>query len=388
MDFSKSLPYYRKVFAALLSFWGYFLVKYLGEAFVLSFYVNADTQFVGIHPSYAYICLIFGLVLLVPYSYDTALCDEKGCYEYILALDEKAEFSFKNELMTQLRNPLFYVGIAIWLLFAAICYGFWWGLLITAISALTELFARRSWFFARKSIDRLKPDKIYAIAIIKHILLWAGIICGAIFAVGMIKLGFASVWNTLKYVVAGIIILSVVLAILLRIRNLFRVLRVQKRFFARLEQVCRDNGIRFRRPMNIYSSTLLSRNIGFVLESRHKRYNCIVVPTLRRSTPLYFVEKGVIQRIKSFKILKIEVSNRDKFIEYRFKDSEREQQNILLLSPVPREIFVGPPGNPTPTDNGEDFHGALIYTGSAFCNYLERELADNRIYEKKSNISH
>lgn len=380
MDARKFFPFFRKAMLSALSFWGYFVIRIFATAFVTALYTDSDTAFEGFPPSYGIVCALVSAVVLALFSFDSYVCDPVYCLNYLDETDPESEkFELGHEFKELLHTPSFYVGIGIWAFFSLITLGFAEMSVCVAVNVFAELLARRRWFSERNRKGLVKkPKRPYAVSLFAHILLWLLIASGAILCVGMLKMSLGSIAGLVAYALSFAVCVAVsVLAFLFFYRRI-RAIRIQKRLMKKISAVCRANGIRFREPKNIYSAALLQKVSSFTLEHRHIRFNCILIPTLLRKTPLYFLGNGTVKRVHTFYFFRIELFKREKIIEYKFNKTGSDEKNIILLSPIPRAFYLGPVGNPTDGDNSSEIDNALIYSGSAFCNYVERTVSQKK----------
>jgi hypothetical protein len=70
-------------------------------------------------------------------------------------------------------------------------------------------------------------------------------------------------------------------------------------------------------------------------------------------------------------------------LKYHLERPQKGEKNVIILSPIPREFFIGERGNASNGDFNSEVDTALIYSGSEFCNYIERVISENRIYDKE-----
>lgn len=389
MDARKYFPFFRKALIAALSFWGYFVVRIFTVAVVTAIYTDSDTMFVGLHPSYGIACALASIIVLFIYAFDSYACDTVYCLNYLDEIDPEAEnFIFKDEFKRLLKTKTFFVGIGIWAFFSLITWSFLEMLACVFINVICELFARRQWFNGREHRDLVKRSKRpYALTLVGHTLLWFALFFGMILCVGALKMSLGSIIGLVAYVLSIVLCAVAVLLVVLFFYRRIRAIRIQKRLMNKLEKLSRANGLRFRKPQNIYSTVLLQKVSCFTLEHKHLSFNCVLIPTISRKTPLYFIGNGIVKRVRTFYFFKIELFKRERVITYKLKKPAENERNIILLSPIPRAFYLGPVGNPTEGDNSSEIDNALIYSGSAFCNYAERLLSQEHIYEKEA-INH
>lgn len=372
MELRKYFPCFRKALLSTLAFWGCYFLRVFAQAFVIALYTDADTKFDGLPPIVNYLIPAVCFLAAFPYFYDCFLCDFAETKRYYETLNSES-FSIVNELKSRLHNAEFIVTHSVFAFWMLCVYGFLNAFAYTALYMLCELLARRAWFKSRAASERVKQKRFpYAVYLVAIALRYCLMIFGLIFLVGIVKMSIGSIWGIVSAVIIASIALSVAITLALFVYWRIRAIKIQRRLFKKLRTVSRENGLRFKEPKGVYSALLLQKPLYFTLESRHKSFNIVLVPTLLRKTPLYFLGDGVIERVRSFYFMRVELFKKSSYIEYKLAQGRENTQNVILLSPVPRQIFIGPVGAPTEADNASVVDNALLYTGTAFCNFIER----------------
>lgn len=377
MEPEKYLPYFRRALLAVITCCGYFFLRYFVEALVLAVFVNSDTLFEGYPPIVFVLIPLLSFLIFIPYCYECFLGDFVETKRYYETLADEEKFTVLGELKKCARTPEFIITRLVFTFLLWLLLGFFNMLVYTAMSVFCELFARRRWYNGRKAGVSLQPKKRpYALYLLATVLRYNLSVFGIIFLVGMVKVSIGSVWG----IIGRALLVGVVAAISVTVFLFFywriRAIKVQLRLFKKLNAVCRQNGVRFRQPKGIYSALLMQKPLYFALEHKKICFDILLVPTLLRKTPLYFLGDGVIQRVRRFYFFKVEVFSRSSFMEYKLPPVKDGRQSIILLSPIPRQFYVGPVGNPSEGDNSSAVDNALIYSGTAFCNYIERRCSD------------
>lgn len=393
----------RKAILSTIAFWGYFLVRTLLYGFVAVFFENEETRLFGYPEEFVVIATVLGCILALFIFYDYHLCDYIKEKEYVESLDEDYTFSLKNEIKTAFKSPEFLVGQGV-IVFWCICVKSVYFIPTVLFSLIAEFWARKNWFNARNFFGKKKKKKgIYAFRLMLHIGVWAFNFIGGIFIVALLKSGFTPIVTALKNYVVIIFWAIIIMAVLSFVLHRLRAIKVQYKTIRRLKNLAKENRMKLKLPKHPYISVLLQRIEPFSLEHRNITVNGIIVPTILRKTPLYFLGDGLIQRTRTYYFFKIELFSKHKFMHYSFPESKRGEKKIILLSPIPREFFLANANygeeyktemiaNPftfkngkvpktyfssvssehADGDNGSSVDGALIYSGSAFCNYIRR----------------
>lgn len=386
MDIKKYLPAVNKAILATYSFWGYYFVRYLIYGILSVFYENEDTEFLGYPETYYTLCVVFSVILLLPYCIDSISCDIYAKREYMKNSAEKESFIFGKELLQMCTDLGFIVYNALSLIWYAAVLDWYFGVLALVFNVFGELFLRLNWFAEQQVSEYIKPQKgnpFFKLTF--HLLLWYG----AAVVIAALSVAFRELFSSVNQVfkdfftVAFFAVLCLLLLLFLYRR--LRAFRIQSRLFKKLDKVCRENSVRYKRPKGIYSALFRQKVMHFTLEHKHIRFNCVLVPTLLRKTPLYFLGNGRIKRVHTFYFFKIDLFSSEKSLEYSLPKPQKGEKNIIILSPIPREFFIGAPGNAAAGDFNSEVDKALIYSGSEFCNYVERILSEKHIYKKEDN---
>lgn len=382
MDAVKYFKVFRKALLSTLAFWCFFALTRTAYALCVTIYADQDTAFVGLHPSINIVFPILSLLLLIPYSFDCYVGDSAETQEYIDNVDYQ-EFSFKADLISCCKTIEFITARVVWLLFSLIVFNVWFTLLVLLINTCGEIFAHRRWFYCMRNGEEVKPKKRpYFFTLLGSCARWVLMVFAVTMIIAILKNTLGSIWAIVSR--ALLIALAAVIAYIVfsLIYSRIRAIRIQSRLIKMLTKTARDNGYRFKTPSGVYSSLLRQRPLNFTLEKKDNSKNCVIIPNINRSVQLYFLGSGVVQRVKRYCFFKIELFYTSKYTEYKFRDTLTEQERIIILSPIPREFFIGPVGKPAVGDNGSEIDNALIFSGTAFCNHIERT-SNQRIYEKE-----
>lgn len=406
-NFSKYFPCARRALLSTISFWGYVLVRKFLYAFVLIWFDNEETRLFG-YPEIAFtLQAVLGCAVALFVFYDCWLCDYQKEKEFVEQNENTASFSFVGELKTLIKNPEFLTGQGV-VLFWCLCVSSVSTIPVFAFSVIAELWAHRNWFKTKSLFGKKKKKKgFYAFYLVLHIGIWSFIFFGLTLIVAMLKMGFTPIIEALKNYIIIIVSAFIILLLLVFLLSHLRAIKVQYKTIKKLKTLAKENRIKLKLPKHPYISLLRQRAEPFSLEHRHFSVNGVIIPTILRKTPLYFLGNGIVQRCRNYYFFKIKLFTKSKFLKYDFPESKRNEKKIILLSPIPREFFLanrdyssdyqatqidnvhilknGPlprtyfelsEGNVADGDNGSLVDGALIYSGTAFCNYIRR-MCDN-----------
>ncbi len=399
----KYYPCIRKALLSAIAFWGYFCTLYFIAAFVRVCFQSAETDIFG----YPYICLIIsdavGMLISLFIFYDYYLCDYLKEAEFVERISESGRFSYKEEFKYLIKDPEFLTGQAVIAFFAIVVPNVY-AIPVIVCSLLAELWAHKNWFKARGAFGKKKKKKgAYAFRLLLHIGIWIFNFFGLTLIVGIMKMSFTPIVTVIKNYIAIIISALAVLAISVYILRRLRAIKVQYKTIRRLKNLAKENRMKLKLPKHPYISLLRQIPEPFSLEHRHFSVNGVIIPTVLRKTPLSFLGNGLVQRTHTYYFFKIELFSRNRFMTYAFPESKRNEKKIILLSPIPREFFLADANygteyrelmidNPhgmkngrvphtylsvvnsehADGDNGSEIDGALIYSGTAFCNYIRR----------------
>ncbi len=400
-DLQKYLPVARKALLSTIAFLGYLLVKSFLYGFVETIFQNEETRLFG-YPEICYtLQTVFGCLIALFVFYDYYLCDRIKEKEFVEGYENESVFSLKNELKTLIKTPEFVVGQCVILIFSFAHDN------VTAIptilfSIIAELWAHKNWFRTKNHFEKKKKKKgFYAFHLLLHIGIWVFNFIGLSVIVLLLKTGFTPIVTALKNYVLIIVSAILILSVAVFVLNRVRAIRVQYRLIRKLKRLSQENRMKLTLPKHPYISLLRQKCENFTLEHRKLTVKGVLVPTLLRKTPLYFLGNGIVQRSYTYYFFKIELFSKNKFIKYSFPETKHGEKKIILLSPIPRQFYLAnrdysedlkatvvdsayqvkgarkfhisfAKGDVAEGDNGSTVDNALIYSGSAFCNYIER----------------
>ncbi|MBR5779481.1 MAG: hypothetical protein IKY21_02510 [Clostridia bacterium] len=384
MKLQKLLPLGRSALLSTIAFWGYYFITTCINGLVSIFYSNDDTEVNGYPDSYFTVCLVVAAIAFFFFCLDTCFANFGKRAAYIEKSKEKESFFFGKELASMLADIELWVLIAVFSFWNLIIFDVWAFLITLAYLLVSDFFARLNWFAYSREGAKIPESKGFtAVRMAIHVAIWfavIGLLC-VLSLIGRELFGaiFAAVGVYLFVALGALVGLLVLLFIWRRIRAL----SVQRRFFKKLAKACRENSVRYKEPKGIYKAVLRQQIMQFTLEHKNVRFNCVLIPTILRKTPLYFLGKGEVKRVHTFYFFKIELFSSEKILKYQLERPQKDEKNVIILSPIPREFFIGERGNAASGDFNSEVDKALIYSGSEFCNYIERVISENRVYDKE-----
>lgn len=384
MKINMLFPYGRSALLATVSFWGYYFIRICIEGLISIFYSNDNTEVNGYPESYFTVCLVVAAIAFFVFCLDACFANTGKRASYIEKSKEKERFSFGKELVSMLSDLEFLTFAAIFSAWNLVILDVWAFLVTLLFLLVADFIARINWFAYSREGAKIPENKgITAVRMAIHVAIWfavIGILC-VLSLIGRELFGaiFAAVGVYLFVALGALVGAFVILFFWRRIRAL----SVQRRFFKKLARSCRENSVRYKEPSGIYRSVLRQQVMQFTLEHSNVRFNCVLIPTILRKTPIYFLGNGEAKRVHTFYFFKIDIFSSEKLLKYSLPRPQKGEKNVIILSPIPREFFIGERGNASSGDFNSEVDKALIYSGSEFCNYIERVISENRIYDKE-----
>lgn len=400
-DFKKYLPVARKALLSTIAFWGYVLITKFLHAFIFALFETEETRLFGFPETVYQIQTVCGCLIALFVFYDYYLCDRIKEKEFVERFESESRYSTKTEIKELFKRNEFLVGQGVIL---------FWSLVVKDIiviptvlfSIIAELWAHKNWFRTKYHFGKKKKKKgFYAFHLLLHIGIWLFNFFGLSLIVDGLRMGFTPIVEALKNYVLIILSALLILALAVFVMRRIRAIRVQYRLIRKLKRLSSENRMKLTLPKHPYISLLRQKCETFTLEHRKLTVKGVIIPTLLRKTPLYFLGNNIVQRSHKFYFFKIELFSRNKFIHYSFPETRQGEKNIILLSPIPRQFYLAnrdysndlkqmsvdsayitktarkfhisfTEGDVAEGDNGSTVDNALIYSGSAFCNYIER----------------
>ena len=161
------------------------------------------------------------------------------------------------------------------------------------------------------------------------------------------------------------------IAFLLSFRFL-RACRIRRKFLRRLKKLCRELGATLSPIKRPYRSLLrLCDEVNFTLQYGEKTYRCKLFCALKRHTPLFFSEKGIVQCLHSFRFRRVEYFRYTSQFDFSF---EGQGHKILIVNPVPKEIYAGDTSFYREIDTGERIGTYTVCTATGFLGALSRDV--------------
>ena len=240
------------------------------------------------------------------------------------------------------------------------------------------------WLFSRYSAFfwiayREKESKIHLVQdlVLKLLGITAVYALGAIFIIYSLEI-YGSIFIILKlffslYFWPALILVCSIIAFFLSFRFL-RGCRIRRKFFKRLKALCREIGATLSPIKRPYRSLLFLRDeINFTVQYNEKTYHCKLFCSLKRHTPLFFSQNGMMQCLHSFRFRRVEYFRYTTQFDFSF---EADGQKCLIVNPVPKELYAGSTAFYREIDTGESVGAYKVFTATGFLGALSRNVLD------------
>ena len=146
--------------------------------------------------------------------------------------------------------------------------------------------------------------------------------------------------------------------------------RKRRRFLRRLRKFCKENGYELTRVKRCFITLLFPLSgVNVSLKKGEKQYDCRLISSLRKHSPLHFQEEGSVTCTHVYKFFSLHLFHFDITYSYQF---EAAGTKILVLVPVPYEVFVSGYGEIELGYAGSRVSDCIIYGATDFIHALER----------------
>ncbi|MBQ7354967.1 MAG: hypothetical protein IJW62_05545 [Clostridia bacterium] len=170
------------------------------------------------------------------------------------------------------------------------------------------------------------------------------------------------------------IFVIVCLLIVPRIWRPIRAILKRRSFLQKLKETCRQKEIPLSDIDRPYRSIFQTTDHeSFVLTVSGKRYACRLIGAVRRNAPMVLRSGGRGSFLHPFRFARITFFTRVTRFDFSF---ESEDQKILIVNPVPKQIYRSENGKKALLDNGDVVDGYKVYTASGFLGALDRGSID------------
>ena len=165
-----------------------------------------------------------------------------------------------------------------------------------------------------------------------------------------------------------IIVLSVVSAILF---SFLRVIRARKKCIKEIQRACKEKNCDITEIKHPYLSAFhVCQGESFQLKIGEKEYSCKLVGGPKRGVPLVIHPLGGLHFMHSFNLFKTPIFSHTTVRHFGY---DSEYSKILIINPVPKELFCHFGNKIAEIDNGAVVGGYKIYTATAFVRAIETD---------------
>ena len=152
--------------------------------------------------------------------------------------------------------------------------------------------------------------------------------------------------------------------------RLMDAVRKRLRFLRRLRKFCKENGFELTCVKRCFITLLFPiSGVNVSLKKGDRQYDCRLISSLRRHSPLHFEEEGVVTCTHVYKFFSLHLFHFDLTYRYQF---EATGTKILVLVPVPNEVFVSGYGEVELGYSGSRVSDCILYGATDFIHALER----------------
>jgi hypothetical protein len=148
----------------------------------------------------------------------------------------------------------------------------------------------------------------------------------------------------------------------------------RKRFIHELKKLCRENDFslsEIKKPFSFIFACIGGYN--FTVEAHGKKYDCKFLSGIHKNAPVMFDLFGAGVWIHYFRIRGKELFKYVHRFEYAF---ESENHKILIISPTPREMFLGENMHRRRVDTGDSIGEYKLFNENGFLRSLELGVLD------------
>ncbi len=169
-----------------------------------------------------------------------------------------------------------------------------------------------------------------------------------------------------------LLIFGLIIAVL-AILGVFSARAILKRrsFINKLKNYCENNSLYLSAIENPYHSIFKEqKTFNFTVEKNGIKYDCKFLSSILPGSPIILSDNGNYIKHTRLSFFNIQLFSRMK--DYRF-DFESENKKILIVIPIPKNVFVSIRGSKlAPADTGEKIGEYTLYSSNGFLNSLDR----------------
>ncbi len=184
-------------------------------------------------------------------------------------------------------------------------------------------------------------------------------------------------WGAFVYLYVAIALVIVALLVLLSFY--IRAIKKRKEFVAKLVKCCKKHSISLTDIQRPYLSVFFQQpGVDFSLKQGDTVIECKLVAGVFPNSPILFTDRGEGLCQKTLRIFRVDILHLNTLIEYRMETGSEHSKKIVIVLPVPQNIYVSVDGSaPRVADTGEVMGDYTLYTATGFLNALDRGQLNN-----------
>ena len=251
---------------------------------------------------------------------------------------------------------------------------------LIAMEILAHWSVRNAWIsdtLQRKSAKE-KSDLAKSI---KNIIITACVYCSAALVIPWGLPFFVTIanfgWGAIVYLYVAIAL--VIVASLVLLSFYIRAIKKRKDFVSKLVKCCKDHSISLTDIQRPYLSVFFQQpGVDFSLKQGDTVIKCKLVAGVFPNSPILFTDRGEGLCQKTLRIFRVDILHLNTLIEYRMESGSEHSKKIVIVLPVPQNIYVSVDGSaPRVADTGEVMGEYTLYTATGFLNALDRGQLNN-----------
>lgn len=168
---------------------------------------------------------------------------------------------------------------------------------------------------------------------------------------------------------------AVVIAVLALVGVYYlRAVKKRKEFITRLKKYCGTQSVTLSEIRRPYLSLFAQqKGVDFTLDVGGQIFACKLVGSVFPGSPMAFTDTGEGIRRDTLRMFRVDLLQINTRLDYRMEDAPAESKKILIVLPVPKNIYASVGGSaPRPADTGEALGAYTLYNATGFFGALER----------------
>lgn len=145
----------------------------------------------------------------------------------------------------------------------------------------------------------------------------------------------------------------------------------RRKFVRMLNQICAEQKLEVSKIKNVYKSIFtLMQGEDFTINVGGVVYSCKILSAKRKRLPMYFTSDGYYFLVHNINFFRVHLFSYNTTFKFGYDSPHKK---ILIINPVPNELFSFYNGQPAVLDNGDIIGGYKIFSASGFLNAVERD---------------